>query len=76
MLPTRINIAYVKNNSFGTGSTMTFGSTVVKNRCCTVKRNSGFGEQNADGVVTLLPIETIDDRDQVDAVSIKINHLL
>ncbi|MGD6827464.1 hypothetical protein [Bacillus pumilus] len=54
---------------------MTLGSTFVHRHCSTIKRNNGFGEQNADGVITILPIETIDDRDQIDAVSINIRHL-
>ena len=54
---------------------MTFGSTFVCNHCSTMKRNNGFGEQNADGVITILPIESIDDHDQIDAVSINIRHL-
>ncbi|KIL23428.1 hypothetical protein B4134_0738 [Bacillus safensis] len=75
MLPTQIHIAHMKTNSIGTGSSMTFGSTFVRNHCSTIKRNNGFGEQNADGVITILPIKTIDDRDQIDAVSINIRHL-
>lgn len=74
MLPTQIHIAHMKTNAIA-GSSMTFGSTVVRHHCCTMKRNNGFGEQNADGVITILPIETIDDRDQIDAVSINIRHL-
>lgn len=75
MLPTRIQITHMKTNSIGTGASMTFGSTIVRNHCSTIKRNNGFGEQNADSVITILPIETIDDRDLIDAVSINIRHL-
>ncbi|AKU31483.1 hypothetical protein [Bacillus altitudinis] len=75
MLPTRIQITHMKTNTIGTGSSMTFGSTIVRNHCSTIKRNNGFGEQNADRVITILPIETIDDRDLIDAVSINIRHL-
>lgn len=75
MLPTRIQITHMKTNTISTGSSMTFGSTIVRNHCSTIKRNNGFGEQNADGVITILPIETIDDRDLIDAVSINIRHL-
>ncbi|CVN65202.1 MULTISPECIES: hypothetical protein [Bacillus] len=75
MLPTRIQITHMKTNTIGTGSSMTFGSTIVRNHCSTIKRNNGFGEQNADSVITILPIETIDDRDLIDAVSINIRHL-
>ncbi|TYS34623.1 hypothetical protein FZC65_04165 [Bacillus pumilus] len=66
-------IKYVNKRS--SGSSMTLGSTFVHRHCSTIKRNNGFGEQNADGVITILPIETIDDRDQIDAVSINIRHL-
>lgn len=75
MLPTRIQITHMKTNTIGTGSSMTFGSTIVRNHCSTIKRNNGFGEQNADSVITILPIETIDDRDLIDAVIINIRHL-
>ncbi|EIL85137.1 hypothetical protein P8815_07030 [Bacillus altitudinis] len=75
MLPTRIQITHMKTSSIGTGASMTFGSTIVRNHCSTIKRNNGFGEQNADSVITILPIETIDDRDLIDAVSINIRHL-
>ncbi|KAJ0071412.1 hypothetical protein [Bacillus altitudinis] len=75
MLPTRIQITHMKTNTIGTGSSMTFGSTIVRNHCSTIKRNNGFGEQNADSVITILPIESIDDRDLIDAVSINIRHL-
>ncbi|MEI4790267.1 hypothetical protein WAX46_08080 [Bacillus sp. FJAT-53060] len=75
MLPTRIQIAHMKTNTISTGSSMTFGSTNVRNHCSRIKRNNGFGEQNADGVITILPIEMIDDRDQIDSVSINIRHL-
>ncbi|OLP64294.1 hypothetical protein BACPU_27740 [Bacillus pumilus] len=75
MLPTKIHIGNMKTNSIGTGSSMTFGSVMMTNHCCSMKRNNGFGEQNADGVITILPIETIDDRDLIDAVSLNIRHL-
>ncbi|MCY7494245.1 hypothetical protein [Bacillus safensis] len=75
MLPAQIHIAHMKTNSIGTGSSMTFGPTFVHNHSSTIKRNNSFGEQNADGVITILPIETIDDPDQIDAVSINIRDL-
>ncbi|NTU25478.1 hypothetical protein HPX95_04610 [Bacillus tequilensis] len=74
MLPTCINISHFKNNTIGTGSSLTFGSAEVRNRCSAIKRNNGFGEQNADFVVMVIPIESIDDRDGADALSMKINH--
>ncbi|MED4864962.1 hypothetical protein P9661_15930 [Bacillus subtilis] len=72
MLPTNINISHLKTNSIGTGSSLTFGSAELRNRCSAIKRNNGFGEQNAD--VMVIPIESIDDRDGADALSMKINH--
>ncbi|MBZ6490099.1 hypothetical protein [Bacillus subtilis] len=74
MLPTNINISHLKTNSIGTGSSFTFGSAELRNRCSAIKRNNGFGEQNADVIVMVIPIESIDDRDGSDALSMKINH--
>ncbi|MGQ9009785.1 hypothetical protein ACTXHP_16550 [Bacillus stercoris] len=75
MLPTNINISLLKTNTIGTGSSLTFGSAELRNRCSAIKRNNGFGEQNADFVAMVIPIESIDDRDGADALSMKINHL-
>ncbi|MED0586654.1 hypothetical protein [Bacillus subtilis] len=74
MLPTNINISHLKTNTIGTGSSLTFGSVELRNRSSAIKRNNGFGEQNADFVVIVIPIESIDDRDGADALSMKINH--
>ncbi|AFI28641.1 hypothetical protein SC22_11295 [Bacillus sp. A053] len=74
MLPTNINIAHLKTNTIGSGSSLTFGSAELRNKCSAIKRNNGFGEQNADFVVMVIPIESIDDRDGADALSMKINH--
>ncbi|MGG5776049.1 hypothetical protein C2H96_00575 [Bacillus subtilis] len=74
MLPTNINISHLKTNSIGTGSSLTFGCAELRNRCSAIKRNNGFGEQNADAIVMVIPIESIDDRDGADALSMKINH--
>ncbi|MDC6143619.1 MULTISPECIES: hypothetical protein [Bacillus] len=73
MLPTNINISHLKTNSIGTGSSLTFGSAELRNRRSSIKRNNGFGEQNADVIVMVIPIESID-RDGADALSMKINH--
>ncbi|WP_069839298.1 hypothetical protein [Bacillus sp. F56] len=74
MLPTNINIAHLKTNTIGSGSSLTSGSAELRNKCSAIKRNNGFGEQNADFVVMVIPIESIDDRDGADALSMKINH--
>ncbi|MFP7328788.1 hypothetical protein [Bacillus subtilis] len=74
MLPTNINISHLKTNSIGTSSSLTFGSAELRNRRSAIKRNNGFGEQNADVIVMVIPIESIDDRDGADALSMKINH--
>ncbi|MFV9832957.1 hypothetical protein ABOZ80_13125 [Bacillus stercoris] len=74
MLPTNINIAHLKTNTIGSGSSLTFGSAELRNKCSAIKRNNGFGEQNADFVVMVIPIESIDDRDGADALNMKINH--
>ncbi|WP_434178687.1 hypothetical protein [Bacillus stercoris] len=74
MLSTNINIAHLKTNTIGSGSSLTFGSAELRNKCSAIKRNNGFGEQNADFVVMVIPIESIDDRDGADALSMKINH--
>lgn len=74
--PSFIQIAGMKINSIGIGSSMNIGNSVLLSRAHSCKRNNGFGEQNADLTNIFLPIQIVIDSDEADAFAVKQSCLL
>jgi len=53
-------------NSIGKLCVLSYGQNMQIGKSVSVKRNQGFGEQNADQVKMIHPISTINDNDLSD----------
>ncbi|MBT2575293.1 hypothetical protein J7E26_15310 [Bacillus sp. ISL-51] len=71
--PSVINLENTKINSISGGATFTTGSSMMIRRTAVSKRNEGYGEQSGDCVVTVIPILSINDYDQLDSTAKKTN---
>ncbi|MFY4774762.1 hypothetical protein [Metabacillus sp. RGM 3146] len=67
----KVNLAGMKINSVGKGCSMNIGKALIRNHASSVKRNQGFGEQNADLVFVYNPIQIVIDEDILDATARK-----
>lgn len=70
-LPSVISLEHIKVNGISSGATFNAGSSMILRRTAMNKRNEGYGEQNGDCVVTVLPILSINDYDQLDSTAKK-----
>ncbi|WP_053360786.1 hypothetical protein [Bacillus sp. FJAT-27251] len=52
-LPTNVNIAGMKLNNIDHGSSVSFSSTLKKNRNVKAKKNQGWGQQLGDGCLKI-----------------------
>ncbi|KXZ18175.1 hypothetical protein AXI59_17270 [Bacillus nakamurai] len=70
-LPAVISLEHIKVNGMSGGATFNTGSSMILRRTAVNKRNEGYGEQSGDCVVTVLPILSINDYDQLDSTAKK-----
>ncbi len=68
---TEINMPYMKINAINNLSNLSFSSTQRIGVYSSVKKNQGFGAQNADGIVIVNPGYIVNDSDLDDATAIK-----
>nr|MDH3077164.1 hypothetical protein [Bacillus velezensis] len=71
--PSVINFEYIKMNGISGGATFNTGSSVMVRNTATNKRNEGYGEQNGDCTVVVIPIMSIDDSDLIDGTANKVS---
>lgn len=69
---TVINIGNVKINSASGNSRVHITKTMQLRNFASIKKNQGFGEQNADGVVMVNPANGADDRDITDTEAVHV----
>ena len=62
-LPTKVNITAIKLNNVDHLSSISFSSTIKKNRNVSAKKNQGFGQQMADGTLRVFSTTSIMDND-------------
>lgn len=72
-LPTKVNITGIKLNNVDHLSSVSFSSTIKKNRNVSAKKNQGFGQQMADGSLRIFSTTSIMDDDIKDSFSQKEN---
>lgn len=72
-LPTNINIANMKLNNVDHLSSVSFSSTIKRNRNVGGKKNQGFGQQMADETLRVFSKTCITDNDLKDSFAQKIN---
>ncbi|MDY0404982.1 hypothetical protein P5G51_005820 [Virgibacillus sp. 179-BFC.A HS] len=66
-----INLRHVKIGVIDGSSSMSLGKAHQTGNNLVNHRNEGFGEQNADGVITSRSISLVDDADFVDSNTTK-----
>ncbi|MBW5444937.1 hypothetical protein GE107_02510 [Cohnella sp. CFH 77786] len=74
-VPAEVRIGSIKINNVGHQSGVSFGTTVKTNRNVNAKKNQGFGQQFADGVLRCATVHMVLDDDLADAVRAKINRV-
>jgi hypothetical protein len=74
-IPTIVNIGDVKINSPDHTSSINLGPTFLKGINVSGKKTQGFGQQQADATVTVIPIHIILDDDSIDSPNCKQNGL-
>lgn len=67
---TEVQLGFIKINSMEMGSRMGMGGTRQTGKRNAAKKNQAFGQQYADGVLQVIPINTLDDRDITDSTRI------
>ena len=72
-LPTKVNITSIKLNNVDHLSSVSFSSTIKKNRNVSAKKNQGFGQQFADGSLRIFSTTSTMDDDIKDSCSQKAN---
>ncbi|MEH7178066.1 hypothetical protein [Neobacillus vireti] len=72
-IPTKVTIKAIKLNNIDHGSSISFSSTLKKNRNVAAKKNQGFGQQLADGCLRIYSTSSILDHDIEDSNSQKVN---
>jgi hypothetical protein len=72
-LPTKVNIGAVKLNNIDHLSSISFSSTIKKNRNVSAKKNQGFGQQIADNTLRVYSQGSVIDNDIVDSYTEKSN---
>lgn len=73
-LPTNVNIKDFKLNNNDHSGSISFGSTIKKNRNVAAKKNQGFGQQMADKTLRIFPKTSVIDNDMEDSYTEKSNH--
>ena len=73
-LPTNINITAIKLNNVDHLSSLSFSSTIKKNRNVSAKKNQGFGQQMADRTLRVFSTTSVRDNDMEDFYSEKANN--
>lgn len=71
-LATNINIANMKLNNVDHLSSVSFSSTIKKNRNVNAKKNQGFGQQMADRTVRIFSISSTNDNEIEDSFAQKV----
>jgi hypothetical protein len=74
-IPTNVNIGDVKINSPDHSSFVNVGPTFLKGINVYGKKSQGFGQQQADDTVTVIPIHMVLDDDLIDSPNCKQNGL-
>lgn len=72
-LPAKVNIGEIKINNLDHLGSMSFSSTIKKNRNVSGKKNQGFGQQMADETLRIFSQTSIIDHDTEDNSSRKTN---
>ena len=72
-LPTKVNITGIKLNNVDHLGSVSFSSTIKKNRNVSAKKNQGFGQQMADGSLRIFSTTSTMDDDIKDSCSQKAN---
>ena len=72
-LPTKVNITDIKLNNVDHLSSVSFSSTIKKNRNVSAKKNQGFGQQMADETLRIFSTTSILDDDIKDSCTQKAN---
>ena len=73
-LPTKVNISAIKLNNIDHLSSVSFSSTIKKNRNVSAKKNQGFGQQMADGTLRVFSKSSVMDNDMEDSCTEKSNN--
>ncbi|RLQ95444.1 hypothetical protein D9X91_10435 [Falsibacillus albus] len=73
-LSSGLNIQGLKINKVGGGCVFNTGTSHISRKFSSIKRNEGFGEQNADYVECIFPIYIVEDGDEFDSGSSKVNY--
>ena len=72
-LPTKVNIGAIKLNNIDHLSSVSFSSTIKKNRNVSAKKNQGFGQQMADNTLRVYSKSSVIDNDIEDSYTEKSN---
>jgi hypothetical protein len=72
-LPTKMNIGAFKLNNIDHLSSISFSSTIKKNRNVCAKKNQGFGQQMADNTLKVYSKSSVIDNDIEDSYTGKSN---
>ena len=73
-LPTKVTIGAIKLNNIDHLSSISFSSTIKKNRNVSAKKNQGFGQQMADNTLRVFSKSSVIDNDMIDNYTEKSNH--
>ncbi|MDR7238215.1 hypothetical protein [Neobacillus drentensis] len=72
-LPTKVNIGAFKLNNIDHSSSISFSSTIKKNRNVSAKKNQGFGQQMADNTLRVYSKSSVVDNDIEDSCTERSN---
>jgi hypothetical protein len=71
--PARVTIGKTSLRSSDHGNGIIFGQNIMANKAVNGKKNQGFGQQSADGVIMAMPAGVVWDGDQEDNTGVKNN---
>lgn len=74
--PTKVTITEIKLNNIDHCSSLSFSSTLKRNRNVSAKKNQGFGQQLADECLRINTTSTILDHEVEDSNSQKVTDKL